>query len=55
MSVTKPADGMFIRLNSSGRAFDGNKRIYELQRRGLNDVVVPHKPYQTDNSMFYDM
>ncbi|MEZ2442986.1 hypothetical protein AB6805_14780 [Chitinophaga sp. RCC_12] len=55
-SVRNPADGKFIQLNTStGRAFDGNTRIYEMQRRGLNDVVVPYKPYQPDNSMFYDM
>jgi len=55
-SVTRPANGDYIRINpSSGRAFDGNTRIYELQRRGLNDVVVPYRPYSPDNSMFYDM
>lgn len=35
----------------TGKLFDGNTRIYEMQRRKL-DVDVPYQEYTPDNSMF---
>ena len=40
-AVTNPADGQFITVSgNSGSLINGNTRIYELQRRGLDDVEV---------------
>ena len=40
-AATSPADGSYITVSgNSGSLINGNTRIYELQRRGLNDVPV---------------
>ena len=52
-SVTNPKNYNSVTLNTeTGTLFDGNTRIYELQRRGLTNVEVPYKEYTPDNSMF---
>jgi RHS repeat-associated protein len=51
-SVTNPKDYKMVTINTeTGKLFDGNTRIYELQRRKL-DVDVPYQEYIPDNSMF---
>jgi hypothetical protein len=35
----------------TGRVINGNTRLYELQRRGLN-VDVPYETYTPNNSPF---
>ena len=51
-SVLKPNDYRKVTINTeTGKLFDGNTRIYELQKRNLN-IDVPYKEYTPDNSMF---
>jgi RHS repeat-associated protein len=51
-SVTNPKNYKMVTVNTeTGTLFDGNTRIYELQRRKLN-VDVPYQEYTPDNSMF---
>jgi hypothetical protein len=55
-SAMKPADGSLIKINPvTGRAMNGNTRVFEMQRRGLNDVMVPYEMHMPDNSMFWDL
>jgi len=54
-SVTNPTKYKPVTVNTrTGTLSDGNTRIYELQRRGLN-VDVPYAKYTPDNSMFPDL
>lgn len=49
-----PADGNFIKVNTNtGKVTDGNTRLYELRRRGMN-VDVPYEHYTPNNSYFFD-
>jgi RHS repeat-associated protein len=51
-SATNPKDYKMVTVNTeTGTLFDGNTRIFELQRRKLN-VDVPYQEYIPDNSMF---
>lgn len=51
-SVTNPIAYDPVTIDpKTGKLWDGNTRIYEIQRRGL-DVDVPVKTYTSDNSAF---
>lgn len=51
-SVLNPSDYRKVTINTeTGKLFDGNTRIYELQKRNLN-VDVPYQEYTPDNSVF---
>lgn len=52
-SAINPKDYRKITLNTeTGTLFDGNTRIYELQKRGLGNIQIPYQEYTPDNSMF---
>lgn len=55
-SVTNPRDGNFVTVNTqTGNVVEGNTRVYEIQRRGL-DVDIPYQEYTPNNSdYFFDM
>ncbi|HET9056448.1 MAG TPA: RHS repeat-associated core domain-containing protein [Chitinophagaceae bacterium] len=53
-SVIRPKDYKKVTINTeTGKLYDGNTRIYELQRRKL-DIDVPYQEYTPDNSMFIE-
>jgi len=55
-SVVNPLDGEGVILNTrTGNVVNGNTRLYELQRRGLNDVKVPYSEYTPDDWMFPEL
>jgi RHS repeat-associated protein len=54
-SVTNPSKYNKVRINTeTGKLVDGNTRIYEIQRRGL-DVNVPLEKYSPDKSHLPDL
>ncbi|HEY4481248.1 MAG TPA: RHS repeat-associated core domain-containing protein [Candidatus Brocadiaceae bacterium] len=54
-SVTNPTQYNKVKVNTeTGKLSDGNTRIYEIQRRGL-DVDVPVEKYTPDNSHLPDL
>ncbi|NML21270.1 hypothetical protein HHL16_10325 [Pseudoflavitalea sp. G-6-1-2] len=54
-SVLRPKDYKKVTLNTqTGTLFDGNTRIYELQKRNIN-IDVPYQEYTPDNTMFPEL
>ncbi|TRX58280.1 hypothetical protein FNH22_14575 [Fulvivirga sp. M361] len=53
-SVKNPKNGEFVEINTkTGSVVQGNTRVYEIRRRGL-DVDIPYKRYTPDDSYFPD-
>jgi RHS repeat-associated protein len=55
-SITNPTNGAYVKVNTrTGKVVDGNTRVYEIQRRGL-DVDIPYKEHNPNVSdYFYDL
>ena len=53
-SVMKPADGRFVIINTrTGGLINGNTRLFELKKRGIN-IEIPFIKHNPDMSMFID-
>ena len=45
-SVNAPRNRDYLLVNTNtGRLVDGNTRLYELKRRGMDETLVPYKEY----------